>query len=297
MLKRTIYIGNPAYLKIKENQLIVQSTETKEEKGRVPIEDMALLLLDHPQITLSAQLLNSLMGNNVALIHCDQHHLPNGLMLPLVGHTELTERWRYQLNVSIPLKKQLWRQTIEVKINNQKELLRIHKQPTEAMEVYLSKLISGDETNMEGKAANHYWKYILSDFQRARFGAAPNSLLNFGYAILRSIVARALVSSGMLPAQGLFHKNKYNPYCLADDIMEPYRPFVDALVVDYIGLYPKEEALTKEAKAHLLTLATQDVSIDAKKRPLLVAVTITTASLYKCFTGERRTILYPSFYE
>ena len=297
MLKRTIYIGNPAYLKVKENQLIVQNTETKEEKGRVPIEDMALLLLDDPQITLSAPLINSLMANNVALIHCDAHHLPNGLMLPLVGHSELTERWRHQLAASIPLKKQLWRQTINVKINNQKELLRMHKQPTAAMDLYLNKLISGDETNMEGKAANHYWKYILSDFQRARFGAAPNSLLNFGYAILRSIVARALVSSGMLPAQGIFHKNKYNPYCLADDIMEPYRPFVDALVVAYIRLYPKEEELSKQAKAHLLTLATQDVSIDAKRRPLLVAVTITTASLYKCFTGERRTVLYPSFYE
>lgn len=297
MLKRTIYIGNSAYLKTKLNQLVVQCTETKEIKGTIAIEDMALLLLDHPQITLSSQLINALMGNTVAVIHCDAHHLPNGLMLPMVGHTELTERWRYQLNASIPLKKQLWKQVVEAKINNQKALLKINKQPIAAMDTYLEKLISGDETNMEGKAANHYWKYILNDFQRARFGDVPNNLLNFGYAILRSIVARALVSSGLLPAQGLFHKNKYNPYCLADDIMEPYRPFVDALVLEYINIYGKEETLTKQAKAHLLTIATQDVCINAKKRPLLVAVTTTTASLYKCFTGERRIVLCPSFYE
>ena len=293
MLKRTIYIGNASYLKLHQNQLVVACAITKEQKGTVPIEDVALLMLDHHQITLSTQLINKLMGNTVAIIHCDNHHLPNGLMLPMVGHSELTERWRYQLETSIPFKKQLWKQTIAAKIINQKQLLQIEKQPTKAMDNYLEKLISGDETNMEGKAANHYWKYLLSDFQRRRFGEVPNNFLNFGYAVLRSMVARALVSSGLLVAQGIFHKNKYNPYCLADDIMEPYRSFVDALVLTYIKINPTEEELTKEAKSHLLTIATQDVLIDGKKRPLLVAITTTTASLYKCFTGERRTILYP----
>lgn len=295
MLKRTIYIGNPSYLKTKLNQLIIQCPKTKEQKGSTPIEDMALLLLDHPQITLSTQLLNKLMGSKVALIHTDSHHLPNGLMLPMVGHTELTEHWRYQLTASLPLKKQLWKQTVEAKIENQKILLIKENKPIKAMNTYLEKLISGDQTNMEGKAANHYWKYLLDDFQRRRFGDAPNNFLNYGYAILRSIIARALVSSGLLLAQGIFHKNKYNPFCLADDIMEPYRPFVDKLVLECINLYPKENELTKQIKTYLLTLATQDVYIDDKKRPLLVATSITTASLYKCFIGERRTILYPEF--
>ncbi|MDO6674675.1 type II CRISPR-associated endonuclease Cas1 [Tenacibaculum sp. 1_MG-2023] len=293
MLKRTIYIGNPTYLKLKHHQLVVECPETKDVKGTIPIEDIALLLLDHYQITLSTQLINYLMGNGVALIHCDNHHLPNGLMLPLVGHSELTERWRHQLNSSVPLKKQLWKQTVIAKIENQKQLLQHNSSPVEAMQTYLEKVTSGDETNMEGKAANHYWKYILTDFQRERFGDAPNNYLNFGYAVLRSIVARAIVSSGMLPAQGIFHKNKYNPYCLADDIMEPYRPFIDKLVLEYITKYPFEEELSKQAKAYLLQVATEDVLIDEKKRPLMVAVTTTTASLYKCFTGERRTILYP----
>lgn len=293
MLKRSIYIGNPSYLKLKQNQLLVQCPETKETKGTVPIEDMALLMLDHHQITLSSQLLNHLMGNTVAVIHCDQHHLPNGLMLPMYSHTELTERWRVQLEASVPLKKQLWKQTVAQKIENQKTLLRIRNAPTEAMDFYLSKLTSGDAQNMEGKAANHYWKHLLTDFQRARFGDSPNNFLNFGYAVLRSVVARALVSSGLLTAQGIFHRNKYNAYCLADDIMEPYRPFVDRLVLQYLEQNENAEELTTEAKAYLLSIATQDVVIDEKQRPLLVAVTTTTASLYKCFTGERRSILYP----
>ncbi len=295
MLKRTIYIGNPSYLKTKLNQLIIQCPQTKEQKGSIPIEDMALLLLDHPQITLSTQLLNKLMGNKVALIQTDNHHLPNGLMLPMVGHTELTEHWRHQLAASVPFKKQLWKQTIEAKIRNQKALLLKEDKPTKAMDTYLDKLISGDETNMEGKAANHYWKYLLDDFQRRRFGEAPNNFLNYGYAILRSIIARALVSSGLLLAQGVFHKNKYNPYCLADDIMEPYRPIVDKLVLECMQLYPEETTLKKQIKAYLLTIATQDVYIDTKKRPLLVAASITSASLHACFIGKRRFILYPEF--
>ncbi|PIE50936.1 MAG: subtype II CRISPR-associated endonuclease Cas1 [Flavobacteriales bacterium] len=293
MLKRSIYIGNPSYLKVKLNQMQVIDPQTKDVKGAIPIEDMALLMLDNPQITLSSQLINQLMENTVAVIHCDHYHLPNGLMLPMVGHTELTQRWRIQLETSLPLKKQLWKQTVIAKINNQKRLLEKHNKYAEPMTDYSSKVSSGDEQNMEGKAANHYWKYLFDDFSRHRFGDYPNNFLNFGYAVLRSIVARALVSSGLLPAQGIFHKNKYNPYCLADDIMEPYRPFVDQLVMDYLSENDIEEELNIKAKAKLLQIVTEDVKIDGNVRPLMVAVTTTTASLYKCFTGERRTISYP----
>ncbi|WP_340073990.1 type II CRISPR-associated endonuclease Cas1 [Leptobacterium sp. I13] len=292
MIKRTIYIGNPAYLKIKQNQLLVQEP-LGDIKGTVPIEDMAVLMLDHPQITLSHQLVQRLMGNTVVVISCDAHHLPNGLMLPLDGHSELTERWRYQLEASIPLKKQLWKQTVLAKITNQKELLLQYNKPVAPMDEYLKNVNSGDEKNMEGKAAVHYWKHLLDDFTRDRFGSTPNNYLNFGYAVLRSIVARALVSSGLLPALGIFHRNKYNTYCLADDIMEPYRPYVDALVLDWVQQHPDEEALTNEAKAYLLSIATVDTVIEDNQRPLMVAVTTTTASLYKCFTGEKRIISYP----
>jgi len=296
MIKRTLYIGNPSYLRLKHNQLVVLTPDSHEIKGTIPIEDIAILMLDHAQIIISQQLIQRLMGNTVVVISCDAHHLPNGIMLPLDGHSELTERWRYQIEASLPLKKQLWKQTVVAKITNQKGLLQKYKQPVEAMDRYLESVTTGDEKNMEGKAAAHYWKYILNDFNRHRFGEVPNNLLNFGYAVLRSIVARAIVSSGMLPALGIFHRNKYNTYCLADDIMEPYRPYVDKLVLDWIALNPEMLELTKEAKGHLLTIATQDVQIEDMTRPLLIAVTNTTASLYKCFTSEKRTISYPELY-
>ncbi|MDO6739221.1 type II CRISPR-associated endonuclease Cas1 [Wenyingzhuangia sp. 2_MG-2023] len=292
MIKRTIYIGNPAHLKLKHQQLLVQEP-LGEVKGSVPIEDIALLILDHYQITISTQVINSLQGNGVCIVTCDAHHLPFGITLPLYGHSEHSERVKYQLDVSEPLKKQLWKQTIQQKIKNQEALLKLNNRVHEPMEEYRTATKSGDTTNTEGKAAQYYWKHLFPEFQRNRFGDAPNTLLNFGYAILRSIVARALVSSGLLPVLGLFHKNKYNPYCLADDIMEPYRPFVDKMVVNHVNNYGDTDELTKEVKAYLLGIATQDVWIDGQQRPLLVAVTTTTASLYKCYTGELRTIKYP----
>lgn len=292
MIKRTIYIGNPSYLKLKQKQLVVQEPETKEIKGTVPIEDIALLMLDHYQITISNQLLIKLQGNNIAVISCDEHHLPFGLMLPMYGHSEYSERIKHQLAASEPLKKQLWKQTVEQKIENQKALLNLNNKVSEPLAEYKLNVKSGDSTNREGMAAQFYWKHLFENFSRERFGDEPNNLLNFGYAVLRSIVARALVSSGMLPVLGIFHRNKYNAYCLADDIMEPYRPFVDKLVYNYIVNRSTSE-LTKEARAHILTIATQDVFIDGIVRPLFVAVTTTTSSLYKCFTGELRQIKYP----
>ena len=292
MIKRTIYIGNPSYLKLKQKQLVVQDPETKEIKGTVPVEDIALLLLDHYQITISNQLLIKLQGNNVAVISCDEHHLPFGMMLPMYGHTEYSERIKHQLAASEPLKKQLWKQTVEQKIENQKALLNLNNKVSEPLAEYKLNVKSGDTTNREGMAAQFYWKHLFENFYRERFGDEPNNLLNFGYAILRSIVARALVSSGMLPVLGIFHRNKYNAYCLADDIMEPYRPFVDKLVYNYVVNSGNSE-LTKEARAYILTIATQDVFIDGVVRPLFVAVTTTTSSLYKCFAGELRQIKYP----
>ncbi len=295
MLKQTIYIGNPSYLKLKDRQLTIIDPESKTEIGRVAIEDMALLLLDHYQITISTQAIIALQANTVAIITCDAHHLPFGIMLPMYGNSEYSERIKKQMQVSDPLKKQLWKQTVYAKVKNQQAVLWQYQKPYAHMDYYLEHIKSGDRSNMEGIAAQNYWKYLLNDFQRVRFGDTPNNFLNFGYAVLRSIIARALVSSGLLPVLGIFHKNKYNPYCLADDIMEPYRPFVDKMVYQYIGSNKNHTELNKEAKAYLLQIATQDVKIDGNTRPLLVAVTTTTASLYKCYTGENRQIKYPEF--
>lgn len=294
MIKRTIYIGNPSYLKINQNQLVVQDHKTKEVKGSIPIEDIALLMLDHYQITISNQLITKLQGNNVAIINCDAHHLPLGIMLPLYGHTEHSERIKYQIEASEPLKKQLWKQTVEQKIKNQQDLLKVFDKPYSHMDHYIQNIKSGDITNMEGVAAQYYWKNLFDDFTRERFGNAPNNLLNFGYAVLRSIIARALVGSGLLPVLGIFHKNKYNPYCLADDIMEPYRPFVDKIVFNYTLLNGMTNELTKDVKSVILNMATHDVMIDNMQRPLFIAVSTTTASLFKCYTGELRQIKYPA---
>lgn len=294
MLYRSIYIGNPAYLKLKDEQLYIMEPETGLMKGKILIEDLGLLMLDHWQITVSHQLIQKMMGNNVVVISCDAHHLPHGIMLPLHGHTEFSDRIKDQMEASEPLKKQLWKQTIECKIDNQKEVLRRLGNYYEPMIDYRNNVKSGDLTNMEGIAAQHYWKYLISlDFLRQRFGDSPNQFFNFGYSVLRSIVARAIVETGLLQVLGIFHKNKYNPYCLADDMMEPYRPFVDWLVMDWLTRNPEAEDLTKEFKAHILQIATKDVKIDGKTRPLMVAVKTTISSLYKCYTGEKRQISYP----
>ncbi len=293
MIKRTIYIGNPAYLKLQNNQLQVVDPKTKQVKGTVPVEDIAILMLDNYRITITNQLLVKLQGNNSVVVSCDVHHLPFAMMLPVYSHSEYSERLKTQIETSEPLKKQLWKQIVIQKIKNQQATLQAENKPFEHLTNYWQEVKSGDTTNMEGIAAQNYWKHLFDDFQRGRFGEKPNNLLNFGYAVLRSIVARALVSSGLHPTLGIFHKNKYNPYCLADDIMEPYRPFVDKMVINCLFRYKNETELTKEIKSYLLTIATQDVLIEGKTRPLMVAVTTTTASLYKCYTGELRNLKLP----
>lgn len=294
MLKRTLYIGNLAYLKLKDNQLQVIDSETKEIKGSAPVEDLAFLVLDHYQITISHQLMVALQGNNVAIISCDAQHLPHGLMLPLYGHVEHSERLKSQLEASEPLKKQLWKQTVEAKISQQMLLLKKLKKDYEPMLQYLNNVKSGDSSNMEGIAAQYYWKHLFEDFTRERMGESPNNFLNYGYSILRSIVARALVCTGLNPTLGIFHRNKYNPYCLADDIMEPYRPYVDELVVKLMQLPTRPTELTKEIKAEILKIATADVRMMQKERPLMVAVTSTTSSFYKCLKGEQRVLRFPT---
>ena len=294
MLYRSIYIGNPAYLKLKDKQLKVTDPETKEEKGSVPIEDIGLLMLDHYQITLSHQLIQELMKNNVILISCDERHLPLAGMLPFSGNSLFSERVKTQIEVSEPLKKQLWKQTIECKIQNQLKVLEQLDKYASPMYEYLKQVKSGDTTNMEGIAAQHYWKYLIdNDFLRERFGDYPNPFFNFGYGVLLSIMARALVDTGLLLVLGIFHRNKYNPYCLASDIMEPYRPIVDLLVMKWLQLHPEKQNLDKESKTFLLQIATQDVNIEKLVRPLIVGVKMTASSLLKCYTGEKRQISYP----
>ena len=223
--------------------------------------------------------------------------MPTGLMLPLYGNTTQNERFRYQIDASVPLRKQLWQQTIQQKIFNQAAILkRCTQEEVRCMQVWANEVRSGDIENMEGRAAAYYWKTLygsIAGFTRDRNGIPPNNLLNYGYAILRAIIARALVCSGLLPTLGIHHHNRYNAYCLADDIMEPYRPYVDETVYNIVQRYGTEIELTKNIKAELLAIPTTDVVIAGKRSPLMIAASQTTASLYKCFCGELRRIIYP----
>jgi len=316
MIKRTLYFGKPAYLSKKDMQLIIkfpkeigeQPSESKDDpnekyKARgneniIPIEDIGIIILDNQQITLSHGLLATLLNNNCAVVTCDSKHHPTGLFLPLESHQEQSERFQTQVEASEPLKKQLWQQTISAKIMNQAMVLAKRNKPSDNMKRWTKKVRSGDPDNFEGRAAAYYWKNLFPqelEFIRDRFGQPPNQLLNYGYAILRATVARGLVASGLLPTLGIHHHNKYNAYCLADDIMEPYRPFVD----DYIATFVEDRVdfteLTPSIKKQLLTIPAMDIFIDGERSPLMVGLQRTTASLAKCFAGDSRKIIYPEF--
>lgn len=308
MIKRTLCFTNPAYLSLKNNQLVIKLPEVEtntslpedfksEATKTIPIEDIGIVVLDNKRITITQGVMEALLENNAAVITCNESHLPIGMHLPLVGNTTQTERMRYQIEASLPLKKQLWQQTISAKIQNQAAVLK-QMRGTEVRNMlkWASEVKSGDSENLEARAAVYYWQNafpMIENFTRSREGVSPNNLLNYGYAILRAIVARALVSSGLLTTLGIHHRNKYNPFCLADDVMEPYRPYVDKLVMQLYDKYPDCEELTKELKAELLSIPVLDVVINGKRSPLMIAVSTTTSSLQKCYAGEIRKIIYP----
>ena len=309
MIKRTLYFGNPAYLSMKLRQLVIKvpgddgdlpdfdDTRCYDSTVKtVPIEDIGIVILDNRQITITQGLLEELIDNNCAVITCGSNHLPVGLMLPLYRNTLQNERFRQQIDSSLPLKKQLWQQTVQAKISNQASVLKYATgKEHNNMKVWAASVRSGDTDNMEARAAAYYWKTIFPDnvsFIRGRYEAEPNNLLNYGYAILRAVIARALVASGLLPTLGIHHHNRYNAYCLADDIMEPYRPYVDRVVYDIWNETDCSE-LTKEIKVKLLSIPTVEVMINGRRSPVMVAASATTASLAKCFSGELRKIVYP----
>lgn len=295
MLKRTLFFSSPYYLSLKDCQLVAQSKDQLTNKT-IPVEDIGFIVLDHPQISFSMKLVEQLNANNVSLVFCDSKHMPSSMLLNLESHSLQSELFRAQINASEPLKKNLWKQTIEAKIRNQAAHLEKQGHKAHELRAYAKSVKSGDLENREGLAARIYWSRLIGQgFYRDRYGDPPNHLLNYGYILLRSAVARALVGSGLLPTLGIHHHNKYNAFCLADDIMEPYRPFVDQLALAVYGDYPDELFLNKEMKARMLSLMAGDVWLDGTKRPLMVALSQTTASLGRCFNGENRKVVYPQF--
>ena len=321
-MKRTLYFGNPTYLSSTLEQLVIKlpqienSTQLpdmlkKEAVRKIPIEDIAIVILDHQQITITHTLMVKLLEANAALITCDSHHHPIGLHLNLVGHTLQSAKFRAQNEASEPLKKQLWQQTIAYKIRNQALHLKLRQQNHANLLRWSRDVKSGDSQNHEAQAAAYDWKTIFAPlnpckglkpcqgleegFKREREGLPPNNLLNYGYSILRALVARSLVGSGLLPTLGIHHRNQYNAYCLADDIMEPYRPFVDKAVYDIMTNGETIDELNTSIKRQLLAIPQMDVLIDGDRHPLMLAIERSTASLAKCFEGKSKKIVFPEF--
>lgn len=302
MIKKTLYFGNPAYLKKQDSQLKVEfPIDSDNDSKTVPIEDIGLLILDSPRITITQALLSELLENNTAVLSCDDRHLPLGLFMPMASNHIFTEKLRYQLESSEPLRKNLWQQTVKAKIKNQARILSRSGNNIKNMLHWERQVRSGDPDNYEARAAAYYWSKFSENetFRRRRFGEVPNNLLNYGYAVLRAVVARSLAASGMLPAVGIHHRNKYNPFCLADDIMEPYRPYVDVVVKNICEIHDADEIeeLTPNIKKELLIIPQIDVVIEEKMSPLMVGMQRTTASLMQCFEGEKRKIAYPEINE
>jgi CRISPR-associated protein Cas1 len=290
MIKRTIAITTPCHLSLKLGQMLVRSKLIEGDAGRsVPIEDMGLLLMEHEQLTVTQGLLAKLLEHNVAVVNCDAQHHPIGMLLNFAGNSTQTETFIAQAEAAKPLKKQLWQQVVKAKIGNQAAVLEAMGQDGGRLYKLAQEVRSGDPDNREGTAAVYYWPRLfkgIPDFLREREGHYPNNLLNYGYAILRATVARALAGSGLHPTLGLFHRNRYNAFCLADDMMEPYRPLVDQVVAGIVYDRPIDRSeLDQEAKINLLRTPTLDVNMGGTMRPLMVAVSETTASLARAYWG------------
>ncbi|MFN4006410.1 MAG: type II CRISPR-associated endonuclease Cas1 [Chitinophagaceae bacterium] len=301
MIKRTLLIQSPCHLKLAHEQLVVSYKQVPSLAGKadrtVPIEDIGLLVLEHQQITITHYVLAALAAANVAVVCCNEQHHPNGMLLPLDGHTLVSERFRAQIEATEPLKKQIWQQTVKAKVANQAAVLQYWGGPANWLTQLSQQVKSGDSDNYEAQAAAHYWQNLFPvawQFFRKREGPPPNNLLNYGYAIIRATMARAIVGAGLLPTLGVFHRNRYNAYCLADDMMEPYRPFVDMVVRTIIHQTSVVDSLTQEHKNKLLQVLQTDVIINKEKSPLLVAMQKTAYSLAKCYQGELRKVSFPN---
>jgi CRISPR-associated protein Cas1 len=303
VLKRVICIENPSWLSVQHNQLVIERRDlnTLSNSITIPIEDIGTLILENSQIGCSLPLLQKCIEFNVAVVVCDEKHMPSGLFLNLEGHTLQSQITKSQVEASIPLKKQLWMQTVKAKVKNQSAVLKSVGLNYEPLVYWASQVRSGDPDGIEGRAAAFYWKELFKNyfkgFLRDQNGLPPNNVLNYAYAIIRALIARSLVGSGLLPQLGIFHRNQYNAYCLADDIMEPYRPFADVLVYDMVSSGLDISELNKDIKQQVLKLLFSDVKLEGKKSPLQTAAGRTSASLAACFAGSRKSVLYPVLYD
>jgi len=287
---------HPARLRAERRQLII---DTGGVLARVPFEDLAVLVVAHPQVSYTQAVLNELIAAGGAFLTCDERRMPSGLLLPLDGNVVQTERFQKQVQLTAPRRKQLWRQLIRSKVRMQ-SLLLLERQGTDhGIGRLVSVIRSGDPGNVEAQAARRYWSSLFgSDFRRDREAADHNRLLNYGYAVLRAATSRAIVASGLHPTIGLHHHNKYNSFCLADDLMEPYRPLVDRAVAGILDGLESMPEITQLIRAELLGALTEPIRIQGENRSLFDALSRTASSLVQCIVGESRELVLPEgFYD
>ncbi|MCS6820532.1 MAG: type II CRISPR-associated endonuclease Cas1 [Microscillaceae bacterium] len=296
MLKRTLLFVNPVRIRTKNEQLIIQ---LENETQPIPIEDVGYIVLDNAEIYISPPAIEKCLQYNVAIVYCDSKHLPCGMLLNLEANTLQQERFEAQIQTSEPLKKQLWKQIVEAKILNQALLLEKIGQKAEVLFQKSKQVQSGDTTQQEAQAARIYWANLFPKeiaFYRARTGNPPNHLLNYGYAIIRAAMARALAGAGLLATLGLHHHNRYNAFCLADDMMEPYRPWVDRAVCELVGSGEDYQAINKTHKIRLLNVLAEDSELKNETIPLMNAMQTSAVSLVKCFMGKSRKLVFPTIF-
>jgi CRISPR-associated protein Cas1 len=293
MIKKIIEISRErTSLSIKYGQLVIK--QDGKETASIPCEDIGVLLVDNQATNYTHSVFTELLKHNAAVVLCDSSHLPTGMLLPIESNTIQTERYAKQINAKEPLKKKLWQQIVRAKIKHQAKLVKDDTQIHKALTALLSQVRSGDPSNTEARASKLFWgAYIQGmDFRRDAEGKPPNNLLNYGYMVMRAAVARAICSAGLLPSVGLHHRNRYNAFCLADDLVEPLRGFVEAKVREIVQAGDWEE-LTQPIKARLLETLYEEVEIADYKGPLMVGLHRTAASLQRCFAGEQKEIDLP----
>lgn len=294
MTGRIIEISNgPACLSIAHSQLVIR--REGEDNKTVPVEDLALLLLNHPAIIINQSVMTKLAEANVAIIHCGGGHMPVSISLPLSGHSLQGERLRGQINAPRPLKKQLWKAIIACKIARQADVLALCTGHHQGLGEMAKRVKSGDSGNLEAQAAQRYWPKLLGpSFRRDRLGAYPNGMLNYGYAIMRSAIARNICMSGLNSGIGLFHHNRSNSFPLADDLIEVWRPWVDLRVREIVNK-AKTEEFGKPEKQAILSLLNEDVVFEGVNFPVQTAMQRMTSSLAQSFNDGKVSIKFPAF--
>jgi len=302
VIKRTLEISRePAHLSVRHEQLVLK--RDGQVVGSVPCEDIGVVMVDHPQTTYTHSALVTLAEADAAVVICGRNHLPVAMLLPLADHSQVVWRLRDQLNVSVPLTKQLWKQVVVAKVRAQAENISAERPGHRKLLALAREVRSGDPKNVEAHAAKVYWanwlwtaddeEISVEQFRRDTDGTGLNGFLNYGYAILRAAVARAIVAAGLSPSLGIHHCNRSNAFCLADDLMEPFRPLVDDRVRE-MHRQGFEEDLNQPAKAELLGVLTHPMQLGDQTGPLMVMLHRMIASLVRCYAGEQKQLEIPT---